>query len=71
MSKPNGKWSYDFSWTQPYLPMSYNPFYSPSPNPAQDEIERLDAVDQQIDLMDRYPDAEAMIERLKRDFLED
>lgn len=36
---------------------------------AEQEIERLDAVDREVDLMTRYPDAEAMIERLKRDFL--
>lgn len=68
MSKKN-TWSYDFSWTQPYPAM--NGFYSPTPNPAHEELKRLDLVDEWINTMDRYPDAEAMIERLKRDFLED
>ena len=48
-----------------------NGFYSPTPNPAEEELKRLDVVDEWINTMDRYPDAEAMIERLKRDFLED
>lgn len=68
MNKKN-TWSYDFSWTQPYVSMQG--FYSPSPNPAQEMERELDRIDEQVDLMDRYPDAEAMIERLKRDFLED
>jgi len=67
MSKKD-TWSYDFSWTQPYVSM--NGFYSQqTPAPAEEEIKRLDLVDQWIDTMDRYPDAEEMIERLKRDFL--
>jgi len=35
----------------------------------EEELEAMDAADNAVDLMDRYPDAEAMIERLKRDYL--
>ena len=34
------------------------------------ELDRIASIDKQIDLMDRYPDAEAMIERLKKGYLE-
>lgn len=61
-------WSYDFSWTQPYVAM--NGFYN-TKSEAEQEIERLNETDRAVDLMDRYPDAEAMIERLKKDYLDD
>jgi hypothetical protein len=69
---------YSFTWTQPYLPTSYNPFYERKTSKEQverktqkdeDLIASLDQVDSWVDCMTRYPDAEAMIERLKRDFL--
>lgn len=69
-------WSYDFSWTQPYVNMQGFPgmscgevYKALEELETADEIAKLDATDRAVDLMDRYPDAEAMIERLKRDFL--
>jgi len=50
------------SWTQPYLPISYNPFYQPSPEyVATEEMIRLNAVDEIVDCMDSYPDAEKLL----------
>ena len=74
MSKPNGKWSYDFSWTQPYVNMEgFGLFSDPKEQverSTQKELDRIASIDKEIDLMDRYPDAEAMIERLKKGYLE-
>ena len=64
-------WSYDFSWTQPYVEMQG--FFTPKEQVAQTtqkELDRIASIDKEIDLMDRYPDAEAMIERLKKGYLE-
>ena len=64
-------WSYDWSWTQPYVEMQ--DFYTPKEQvdqTTQKELDRIASIDKQIDLMDRYPDAEAMIERLKKGYLE-
>ena len=70
MSKKD-TWSYDFSWTQPYIEMQG--FFTPKEQVDQTtrkELDRIASIDEQIDLMDRYPDAEAMIERLKKGYLE-
>ena len=70
MSKKD-TWSYDFSWTQPYIEMQG--FLTPKEQVDQTtrkELDRIASIDKQIDLMDRYPDAEAMIERLKKGYLE-
>ena len=73
MSKPNGKWSYDWSWTQPYVEMQgFGQFDTPKERvdqKTQKELDRIASIDEQIDLMERYPDAEAMIERLKKGWL--
>ena len=64
-------WSYDFSWTQPYVKMQG--FFTPKEqvdHSTRKELDRIASIDKQIDLMDRYPDAEAMIERLKKGYLE-
>tara|TARA_B100001057_G_scaffold200479_1_gene201158 strand:- start:749 stop:961 length:213 start_codon:yes stop_codon:yes gene_type:complete len=64
-------WSYDFSWTQPYIEMQG--FFTPKEQvdrTTQKELDRIVSIDEQINLMDRYPDAEAMIERLKKGYLE-
>ena len=64
-------WSYDFSWTQPYVEMQG--FFTPKEqvdHSTRKELDRIVSIDKQIDLMDRYPDAEAMIERLKKGYLE-
>ena len=70
MSKKDN-WSYDFSWTQPYVEMQG--FFTPKEqvdHSTRKELDRIASIDKQIDLMDRYPDAEAMIERLKKGYLE-
>ena len=70
MSKKD-TWSYDFSWTQPYVEMQG--FFTPKEqveHSTRKELDRIASIDKQIDLMDRYPDAEAMIERLKKGYLE-
>jgi len=64
-------WSIDFSWTQPYVEMQG--FFTPKEqvdHSTRKELDRIASIDKQIDLMDRYPDAEAMIERLKKGYLE-
>ena len=56
---------YSASWTQPYLPTSYNPFYSPSPeHVATQEMIRIEAVDNIVQNMLTYPDAEAIISKV-------
>jgi len=56
---------YSFSWTQPYN-TSYNPFYqSVQHSELELELDRLDAVDVLVDQMLTYPDAEAIINKLK------
>ena len=76
MSKGNGKWSYDFSWTQPYVNMEGFGFNENNPpnetvdQTTRKELDRIASIDEQIDLMDRYPDAEAMINRLKKGWLD-
>ena len=53
-------------WTQPDLPTSYNPFYQPSPEyAATEEMIRINAVDKIVDSMDSYPDADAIIKKIK------
>jgi len=53
---------YSASWTQPYLPTSYNPFYAPSPeHVATEEMIRIEAVDNIVQNMLTYPDAERII----------
>ena len=53
---------FNTSWTQPYLPTSYNPFYQPSPeHAATEEMIRVNAVDKIVDSMDSYPDAERLL----------
>jgi len=54
---------YSASWTQPYLPTSYNPFYerTPTPSSVQEEMIRIEAVDNIVQNMLTYPDAEAII----------
>ena len=53
------------SWTQPYLPTSYNPFYQPSlKHVTTEELIRLNAVDEIVDCMDSYPDAERLLKNI-------
>jgi hypothetical protein len=49
--------SIQHSWTQPYLPTDYNPFYQPSPEyVATEEMIRLNAVDEIVDCMNKLED---------------
>jgi hypothetical protein len=77
MSKPNGKWSYDFSWTQPYVNMEgFGLFSNPKEQferttqkeqsiTVSNELARLDFLEEEIQNMLTYPDAERIINKLK------
>lgn len=56
---------YSFSWTQPYN-VSMNPFYQKSELTVNEELERLNEVDDQVALMDSYPDAEKLLRNIFR-----
>ena len=61
---------YSTSWTQPYLPTSYNPFYTPKArvagvNSVTEEMIRITAVDNIVDEMLTYPLALELITRAK------
>jgi hypothetical protein len=57
---------YSFSWTQPYE-VSYNPFYqSVQDAQLEAELDRLDAVDVLVDEMLTYPDAEAIMNKIRQ-----
>lgn len=60
--------SFSTSWTQPYMPTSYNPFYERrvphSELTVQEELSRLDEIDDQVSLMNSYPDAEALLKNI-------
>ena len=63
----DNKWTinYSTSWTQPYLPTSYNPFYQPSPeHAATEEMIRINAVDNIVAEMTEYPDAERLLKNI-------
>jgi len=50
------------------LPTSYNPFYSPSPeHVATEEMIRIEAVDNIVQNMLTYPDAERIINKLMKE----
>lgn len=53
------KWSYSFSWTQPYH------WSNPSEQVnAMNELARLDFLEEQVQAMKSYPDAEAIIKKV-------
>jgi hypothetical protein len=57
----------NYSWTQPYLPTSYNPFYqSVQARELELELDRLDAVDLLVDQMTEYPEARQLLEEILR-----
>ena len=57
--------SYSYSWTQPYLPTNYNPFYQPSnEHKVTEELIRIAAVDNIVGNMLTYPDAERIIKQV-------
>ena len=57
---------YSFSWTQPYN-VSMNPFYQNNKLTIKEELERLDEIDDQVMLMDSYPDAEKILKKILDD----
>lgn len=68
MKPTNDNWSISTSWTQPYLPTNYNPFYQPSPeHVVTEELIRIAAVDNIINKMLTYPDAEAIINKITKE----
>ena len=57
---------YSFSWTQPYLPTSYNPFYERARDlRLEEEVDRLEMVDRWVDAMLTYPDADAILNKIR------
>ena len=62
------KWTINHTWTQPYLPTSYNPFYERtiprSELTVQEELERLQEIDDQVALMDTYLEAEQLLKNI-------
>ena len=54
---------YSFSWTQPYN-VSMNPFYQSQS--VHDEMVRIEAVDNIIQNMLTYPDAEAILLKIRQ-----
>ena len=61
MSKPLPR--INVTWTQPYLPVSYNPFYTPSS--VSLEMARLEQVDRAVEAMTEYPDAVKIISAIQ------
>ena len=56
---------YSFSWTQPYLPTSYNPFYERKVDIAE-EMAKIEMVDRWVDAMLTYPDADAIMNKIRQ-----
>ena len=51
----------NYSWTQPYLPTSYNPFYERAW--VYENNSMLEAIEQKLASMDRFPEAEKLIQK--------
>lgn len=58
----NNNWSYSFSWTQPYTSM--NTVYQLN---TANEIARIDFLEDEIQKMTHYPDAEKIIQKVMND----
>ena len=56
---------YSFSWTQPYLPTSYNPFYERKIDVAE-AMAKIEMVDKWVDAMLTYPDADAIMNKIRQ-----
>ena len=56
---------YSVSWTQPYLPTSYNPFYEPAANDIAQEMAKIEMVDNWVNAMLTYPDADAIMNKIR------
>jgi hypothetical protein len=57
------KWSYSYSWTQPYT-VSMNPLYQHNVDLAH-ELRVLEDIDRAVEAMDTYPDALAIIQKVR------
>lgn len=66
MEPKKDPWNVNYSWTQPYLPTSYNPFYQTHTQATVNkELDRLESIDRLVDEMLTYPDAEAILNKIK------
>jgi hypothetical protein len=61
MDKKPSEYSYSFSWTQPY-PSWPNPITQVN---TMNELARIDFLEEQIQAMTEYPDAVAIIEKVR------
>ena len=68
----NNTWSYDFSWTQPYVSM--NDFFQGKECreifediSIEQELDRLDQTDEIVQNMLTYPDAEAILNKITKE----
>ena len=70
--RPNitGSWTYDWSWTQPYVSM--NEFFQGKDCreiyealSVKEEIDRLDKIDEDVQKMLTFPDVEAILNKIK------
>jgi hypothetical protein len=59
------KWNINYSWNQPY---SYNTwqYYAANQNALEIELDRLDAIDLLVDNMLTFPDAEVILNKLRK-----
>lgn len=57
---------YSTQWTQPYLPTSYNPFYTHRALTIAQEMERIEQIDSWVDAMHTYPDAVKILQSVNK-----
>lgn len=62
MAKKND-FSVSYSWTQPYN-ISMNPFYQNNELTVNEEMERLNEIDDQVMLMQSYPDVDKLLKNI-------
>jgi hypothetical protein len=55
------KWSYSYSWTQPYP--NWQSWTPPQIDPYNESM--MDTVEEKLQAMTAYPDAEAIIQKVK------
>lgn len=55
----NDRWNFSYSWTQPYTGWNM-----PQPANTNAEMIRVEAVDNIVDAMKSYPDAEAVLAKI-------
>jgi len=57
---------YSFTWTQPYQPTSYNPFYERKTDIAE-QMARIEMVDNWVNAMLTFPDAERILNKIRKE----